>query len=93
VSYNLPFFDFDVCACALTPDTDWAPFFMPTSLQTGATSTCSTADGGNEYLFDCDRFGTFKVHGRARVKEPCLRLREIAPGLAQQFKVVDRAAK
>ena len=54
VSYNLPSFDFDVCACALTPDADWA--FLPTSLQTG----------GDEYMFDSDRFGTFKVHGRAR---------------------------
>ena len=51
VSYNLPSFDFDVCACALTPDADWA--FLPTSLQTG----------GDEYMFDSDRFGTFKVHG------------------------------
>ena len=51
VAYNLPSFDFDVCACALTPDADWA--FLPTSLQTG----------GDEYVFDSDRFGTFKVHG------------------------------
>ena len=61
MSYILPSFDFYVCACALTPDADWA--FLPTSLQTG----------GDEYMFDSDRFGTFKVHGSPNIRPHLVR--------------------